>query len=143
MKKFLLFLACAITLSANELIIKQSKYGVSQTIQNIKEIVTKEGMGVFAIINHHGNAGMVGMEMREAKLIIFGNPKMGTKLMQENILLGLDLPMKVLVFRDKDEKVKLAYRNASWLKDAHALKNETLIQEADKRLDDITDKASK
>ncbi|MBU1659346.1 DUF302 domain-containing protein [bacterium] len=143
MKKLLLIVACGITLLANDIIIKQSKYSVSQTIENIKDIVKSKGMGVFAIINHQGNAGMVGMQIQESKLIIFGNPELGTPLMQENILASLDLPLKVLVYRDSENKVKLAYRNATWLQGIHGFKNNEAVMKIDEGLDKITDKASK
>jgi len=143
MKKFLLVMACGISLFANDIIIKESHYSVSKTIENIKNIVTKKGLSVFTVVNHQANAKGVGMRMRESELIIFGNPKIGTKLMQENILVGLDLPMKILVYRDGDKKVKLAYRNGTWLKNKHALKNNKLTSKVDNALNNITDKARK
>jgi len=141
MRKILLFLVCVVSIYANELTIKESKYGVSQTIQNIKEIVTEKGFGVFAIINHKGNAGMVGMEMQEAKVIIFGNPKAGTKLMQEDIHTALDLPLRVLVYRDSPKSVKVAYRKISTLKKDFNLKNDQFLEAMDKGLEAIITKA--
>jgi len=134
-------LVCVVSIYANELTIKESKYGVSQTIQNIKEIVTEKGFGVFAIINHKGNAGMVGMEMQEAKVIIFGNPKAGTKLMQEDIHTALDLPLRVLVYRDSPKSVKVAYRKISTLKKDFNLKNDQFLEAMDKGLEAIITKA--
>ena len=134
-------MVCVVSIYANELTIKESKYGVSQTIQNIKEIVTEKGFGVFAIINHKGNAGMVGMEMQEAKVIIFGNPKAGTKLMQEDIHTALDLPLRVLVYRDSPKSVKVAYRKISTLKKDFNLKNDQFLEAMDKGLEAIITKA--
>ncbi|NEW60368.1 DUF302 domain-containing protein, partial [Sulfurovum sp. bin170] len=102
MRKFLLILALGLSLAANDITIKDSNYSVNKTIDNIKTIVKKKGLGVFAIINHKGNAKAVGMNMRESKVIVFGNPKLGTALMKENILSALDLPIKVLVYEDVD-----------------------------------------
>lgn len=141
MRKFLLFLVCTYSLVASELVIKESRYGVSQTIQNIKEIVVSKGFGVFAIVNHKGNAGMVGMEMPEAKVIIFGNPQAGTKLMQEDIHSALDLPLRVLVYRDSPKSVKVAYRKVSDLKKDFNLKNDQLLGAMDKGLEAIIAKA--
>ncbi|MDY0117884.1 MAG: DUF302 domain-containing protein [Sulfurimonadaceae bacterium] len=142
MKKLLLLLACALSLYSSELIIKESKYGVSQTIQNIKEIVTSQGFGVFAIIDHRANAGLVGMEMREAKVIVFGNPKAGTKLMQEDILSALDLPLRVLVYRDSPQSVKVVYRNVSTLEKDFNLKDTNHLTTMDKGLEAIVKKAT-
>jgi len=142
-KKLLIILALGYSLFANDLIIKNSKHSVSDTIKNIKTIVKKKGLGVFADINHKGNAKAVGMTMRESKLIVFGNPKLGTKLMQENILAALDLPIKILVYEDVDGSVKIAYRTASWLKGLHGLKANKTVAKIDDGLDKLTDKAGR
>ncbi len=142
-KIFLILMALSFSLLANNVIIKNSNYGVTETINNIKTIVKKKGLGVFAVINHRGNAKAVGMTMRESKLIVFGNPKLGTALMQENILAALDLPVKILVYEDVDGSVKIAYRNASWLKGLHGLKDNKTVALIDHGLDKLTDKAGR
>ena len=143
MKKLILVMACGISLLANDIIIKESNYSVTQTVKNIKNILDKKGLHLFSVINHQANAKKAGMKMRESKLVIFGNPKMGTRLMNDNILVGLDLPMKVLVYKDKDKKVKLAYRDGSWLKKQHSLTLDKLTSKATNALNKITNKASK
>ncbi len=143
MRIFLSLLALSFSLFANDIIIKNSNYNVSDTIKNIKTIVKKKGFGVFAVINHKGNAKAVDMTMRESKVIVFGNPKLGTALMQENILSALDLPLRILVYEDVDGSVKIAYRNASWLKGLHGLKNNETVSRIDDGLDNLTDKAGR
>ena len=143
MNKILLILICTLSLSANDIIIKESNYSVDKTVENIKNIVTKKGLKVFNIINHHENAKNNDIEMQESTLIIFGNPKIGTVMMKENILSSLDLPMKVLVYKDNDKKVKLAYRDGSWLKKTHSLTNEKIASKVNGALDKITTKAAK
>ncbi len=141
MKNILAVLALSIGLFANDIIIKPSDYTVDETIANIKTIVKEKGFGVFAVINHQGNAKMVDMTLNEAKVIIFGNPKVGTRLMQEEITVALDLPLRVLVFKDEEGQVKLAYRDGSWIKSHHLLKTDELTDKVNKGLDAITDKA--
>jgi len=141
MKKLLLFLVSVIALNASDIRIVESKYSVSQTIQNIKNIVTSKGFEVFAIIDHKQNAKAVKMEMPAAKVILFGNPKAGTKLMQEDILSALDLPLRVLVF--KKSGVKIAYRNVSALKADFKLSNNKQLDAMDKGLSAIIDEARK
>ena len=143
MNKILLVMVFSISLFANDIIVKDSRYSVTQTVNNIKSIVREKGLGVFAIINHKGNAKAVGMTMRESKLIVFGNPKLATALMQENILSALDLPIKVLVYEDVEGKVKIAYRDASWLKQLHGLKDNKTVALIDHGLDKLTSKAGK
>jgi len=141
-KYLLVLILLSSSVFANEIIIKSSKHSVNETINKIKTIVKKKGLGVFAIINHRGNAKSVGLTMRESKVIIFGNPKLGTEVMQENILAALDLPIRILVYEDVDGSVKIAYRDASWLKSLHGLKNNKTVAMIDHGLDKLTDKAA-
>ena len=142
-KFFLVLVILSASIFASDIVIKDSKYNVHDTINNIKAIVKAKGLGVFAVINHKGNAKSVGLDMRETKVIIFGNPKLGTKLMQENILAALDLPIKILVYEDIDGSVKIAYRNASWLKNLHGLGDNKTVALIDHGLDKLTDKAGR
>ncbi|WP_457745189.1 DUF302 domain-containing protein [Sulfurimonas sp.] len=141
MKNILLVLLVSISLFANEIIVKESHCSVNQTVQNIKNIVSKKRLHVFAVINHSGNAKMVGMKLNESKMIIFGNAKLGTSLMQQEMTIGLDLPLRILVYRDTDGKVKMAYRDGSWLANHHILNANKKIQKINNALNKITDKA--
>ncbi|MDF1882352.1 DUF302 domain-containing protein [Sulfurimonas sp. SAG-AH-194-C21] len=121
MKKITLIVAMALSLVANDIIVKESCVDVTTTAHNIKDIVSSKGLSVFALINHSGNAKMVDMKLNESKMVIFGNPKLGTALMQQDMTVGLDLPLRILVFKDNDGKVKMAYRDGSWLASKHVL----------------------
>ncbi len=120
-KKIALLLATTLSLMANDIIIKPSCTDVTTTVQNIKKIVKKKGLKVFATINHSGNAKMVNMKLNESKMVIFGNAKLGTALMQQDMTVGLDLPLRILVYTDTDGRVKMAYRDGSWLANKHIL----------------------
>ncbi len=141
MRMFLMILTLASSLFAGDIIVKPSEYSVDETIKNIKQIVKAKGFGVFAVINHQGNAKMADMELNESKVIIFGNPKVGTFLMQEDMKVALDLPLRILVYKDKSDQVKIAYRDGSWIKDHHLLTSDTLTNQINKGMDSITDKA--
>ena len=121
MKKIVLALIAVVALGANDIIVKNSCVDVRTTANNIKKIVTTKGLNVFAIINHSGNAKMVGMKLNDSKMVIFGNAKLGTALMQQDMKVGLDLPLRILVYKDKDGQVKMAYRDGSWLAKRHIL----------------------
>ena len=140
-KKTLLLLVLSIALFANNIIVKKSSCSVSQTANNIKKIVTKKGLHVFAIINHSGNAKMVHMKLNESKMIVFGNAKLGTSLMQQDMTVGLDLPLRILVYRDTDGEVKMAYRDGSWLAGKHILNAKKKITKINIAMDKITTKA--
>ena len=137
MKKFLLFLLSTLALYGDDILIKESKHSVSQTIENIKENVLSKDFSVFGIIDHEANAKASGMEMQEAKVIIFGNPKAGTKLMQEDVLTALDLPLRVLVYRDASKNVQVAYRKVSELQKDFNLKDIKHLMAMDKGLEAI------
>jgi len=141
MKKILLLAVMSLSLFANDIIIKESHCSVNKTVQHIKNIVAKKGLHVFAIINHSGNAKAVNMKLNESKMVIFGNPKLGTALMQQDMSVGLDLPLRILVFRDTDGKVKMAYRDGSWLANHHLLNAAQKIMKMNDAMDKITTKA--
>ncbi|WP_428739753.1 DUF302 domain-containing protein [Sulfurimonas sp.] len=130
-----------LNLSASDMIIKKSECSVDETVMNIKSIVKKKGLSIFATINHDANAKAVGMELQEAKMVMFGNPKLGTKLMQEDITAGLDLPLRILVYKDSYGEVKMAYRDGSWLAEHHIIKAQQRVAKVNNAMDNITKKA--
>jgi len=97
------------------LIIKQSDFGVEKTIDRLGIAFERAGIKVFARINHATGAKSVGMDLPPTTTLIFGTPKIGTPLMQSNPAIGLDLPLKVIVWKDADGTVKLAYSDPAWL----------------------------
>ncbi|QFR49893.1 DUF302 domain-containing protein [Sulfurimonas lithotrophica] len=143
MKKIVLITLFVSSMFANDIIIKQSSYSVDKTMQNIKDILNAKGLNIFAVIDHQKNAKNIDMNMNESKVIIFGNPKVGTKFMNENMASGLDLPLKIIIYKDKDSKVKLAYRDGTWLKKEHGLSSNKLINKVSNALNNITNKAIK
>jgi uncharacterized protein (DUF302 family) len=134
MKKFLLMISFITLTFANDVVLKESCVDVSTTLNNLRNIVESKGLSVFAVINHSANAKMVDMKLNESKMIIFGNPKLGTALMQQDMQVGLDLPLRILVYRDSDGKVKMAYRDASWLESKHILNAPKKIAKVDKAM---------
>ncbi|RDH85907.1 MAG: camphor resistance protein CrcB [endosymbiont of Galathealinum brachiosum] len=91
------------------MITKKSNFNVSTTINRLENILNKKGIKIVAKIDHTTAAASVDMELRPTQLIIFGNPKIGTPLMQHNQLTGLELPMKVLAWEDKDGDTWVGY----------------------------------
>ena len=80
-----------------------------------------KGMTVVARIDHAAGAAAVGLPLRPTELLIFGNAKGGTPLMQANQAIGIDLPLKALVFEDDAGKVWLAYNDPRWLARRHGM----------------------
>ncbi|HEX4207486.1 MAG TPA: DUF302 domain-containing protein [Ktedonobacteraceae bacterium] len=108
-------------MSDNGLITVASRFSVRETINRLTTAATGAGLLIFAHIDHAKNATQVGMELRPTELLIFGNPKGGTPLMQDKQTIGIDLPFKALAWEDENGKVWLTYNEATWLATRHEL----------------------
>jgi uncharacterized protein (DUF302 family) len=108
-------------MSNNGLITVASRFSVRETIDRLTAAITSAGLLVFARIDHAAGAAQVGMELRPTELLIFGNPRGGTPLMQDRQTAGIDLPVKALVWEDEEGKVWLTYNEAKWLATRHEL----------------------
>ena len=142
-KRFLaLTLALPLLLNAGDLIVKSGALSVDDTIAKIEKIVnSKEGLGVFSIIDHKKGAKKAKMELSDTKVILFGNPKLGTKLMQSDPLVALDLPMRVLVYSENNE-TKIVYRDPKKWSENFKLEGNKMVEKMVKAMDAITTKAS-
>ena len=99
----------------------QSNFGAKETMDRLEAEVQANGLTVFARGDHARGAADVGMQLRPTELLIFGNARGGTPLMQSNQITGIDLPLKALVYEDAAAKVWLAYNNPSWIAGRHGL----------------------
>lgn len=93
----------------NDVIQIKSEYDMIQTLSRFKEILAKKGMNIFAEIDHQAGASSVGLKIHPTTLLIFGNPEIGTKLIQCQQTIGLDLPLKVLFSVDEHHQTLLSY----------------------------------
>jgi uncharacterized protein (DUF302 family) len=103
------------------LITVQSRFGVTETIDRLTEVVKRAGLLVFARIHHAAGARDVGASLRPTELLVFGNPRGGTPLMQDRQLAGIDLPVKALAWEDEDGKIWLSYNDPNWIAERHGL----------------------
>ena len=97
--------------AAETLVTVKSPHDARQTMDRLEKIVTEEGMKVFARVDHAAGAASVGAELRPTELLIFGNPKGGTPFMACAQTVGIDLPLKALVWLDAEGQVWLGYNN--------------------------------
>jgi uncharacterized protein (DUF302 family) len=93
---------------------KLSPLPVADTVSRVEAVLSAKGIKLFAVIDHSGEAGNVGLELRDTKLVIFGSPKAGTPVMVAAPLAALDLPLKLLVWAD-GEQTKVSYMSPSEL----------------------------
>jgi uncharacterized protein (DUF302 family) len=106
------------------LVTTPSEYGPTETMARLESAIKAAGMSVFAKIDHSTAAADVGMSLRSTEVVIFGNAKGGTLLMQEHQAAGIDLPLKALVYQDESGRVFLAYNDPHWIAERHGLGSE-------------------
>jgi uncharacterized protein (DUF302 family) len=108
-------------MSTNGLITVASKFSVGETLDRLTTALTTAGLQVFARIDHARGAESVNMQLRPTELLIFGNPRGGTPLMQDKQTAGIDLPIKALAWQDETGQVWLTYNEAEWIAARHNL----------------------
>jgi uncharacterized protein (DUF302 family) len=96
-----------------------SAFGPKDTMDRLEAVVRSKGMTVFARIDHAAGAAGVGLTLRPTELLIFGNARGGTPLMQAKQTIGLDLPLKALVWEDASGKTWLSYNDPAWVVSRH------------------------
>jgi uncharacterized protein (DUF302 family) len=115
-------IAASFSVAASDGLIKyQSNYSVKETADRFESIAKSKGLTLFARIDHQKNASGVDLELRPTEVIILGNPKVGTPLMQCEQDVAIDLPQKVLVTEDSNKKVWLSYNDPNYLMERHAI----------------------
>lgn len=124
------------------LVTLQSNHSVKDTADKLASILESKGMTVFARVDHQKNAAGVNLELRPTQVIMFGNPKAGTPLMQCEQSVAIDLPQKILISEDADNKVWLSYNNPDYLKTRHDIQGcDTAIDNISKALSGISQAA--
>jgi len=105
----------------NGLVTVKSSHRVRDTIDRLVAQVTAKGLTVFARIDHAKGAEDVGLPLRPTELLIFGNAKGGTPLMQAQQTIGIDLPLKALAYEDAEGTAWLCYNDPAWLAARHGI----------------------
>jgi uncharacterized protein (DUF302 family) len=112
-------------MAVDGLISKRSSFGPEETMRRAEAEVKAKGLTVFAHVDHAAGAEAVGLPLRPTDLLIFGNAKGGTPLMQSVQTIGIDLPLKMLVWQDADGVTWLSYNDPAWLAHRHGLDDAT------------------
>jgi len=103
----------------NSIISVESAHSVTDTMDRLETALKEKGMGIFGRVDHTANARKVDLDMPETQLLIFGNPKLGTKLMLSAPNIALDLPMKMLASEAPDGKVYLRWVDPTHVQSFH------------------------
>lgn len=96
-----------------------TSFGPKETMDRLETEIRAQGMAVFARIDHAAGAAEVGLTLRPTELIIFGNARGGTPLMQSVQTVGIDLPLKALVWQDAARKTWISYNEPNWIAQRH------------------------
>lgn len=101
-------------------------HSVDATVEKLKTLLADKGMHLFALIDHSAEAAKVDMKMPPTQLLLFGNPKAGTPLMLASPSIAIDLPLKLLVWEDREAKAWITYNSPQYLRERHSLPAELL-----------------
>jgi len=139
-----LLLVSLSSVAADGMLVRASEFSVNETMNRLEEAVKQAGFTVMARINHAAAAKKVDLELQPTELLIFGKPKAGTLLMQASASVGLDLPLKYLVWRNAEGKVQIGWNDPSWLKSRHAISGQDkLLNKMAGALSKFAEQASK
>ena len=107
--------------SADGLVAVKSPYSAKDTMTRFEEAVTKKGLTVFARIDHAAGAAKIGKTLRPTEVLVFGNPQGGTPFMECEQSVGIDLPLKALVWEDAAAQVWVGYNDPVYLAQRHGV----------------------
>jgi uncharacterized protein (DUF302 family) len=107
------------TPSSGGVITKPSSKSLAQTIDGLKRLIAERGFTVFNVIDHNGVAERAGVQMPDSKLVMFGKPNVGATVMLAAPLAALDIPLKVLVWEDRNGAVSVSYNSPRFLAERH------------------------
>jgi uncharacterized protein (DUF302 family) len=105
----------------NGLVTIASAHNTRETTERLLAALAAHNMTVFARIDHAAGAASAGLPLRPTEVVLFGNPKGGTALMQDRQTAGIDLPLKALVWEDEAGKTQLSYNDPQWIAQRHGL----------------------
>ena len=108
-------------MSEDGLVSVASKHSVKDSLDRLEAELKTKAIAVFARIDHAEGAAAVAMPLRPTEVLIFGSPKAGTPLMQSKQTIGIDLPLKALVWQDEAGATWLSYNDPAWLAKRHGL----------------------
>jgi uncharacterized protein (DUF302 family) len=106
------------------LISLKSTLPVKESVDRLVHLVESTGLTVFCRVDHAAGAAAVGMQLRPTTVVMFGNAKGGTPLMQASQTIGIDLPLKVLAWEDASGQAWLSYNDPVWLTERHGIQTE-------------------
>jgi uncharacterized protein (DUF302 family) len=138
-----LLMSCLVThaAAADGLIAVKSPRGAKATMDRLEELVKLRGLNVFARIDHAAGAATVGKTLRPTAVLIFGHPPGGTPFMECAQSVGIDLPLKALVWEDASAQTWIGYNDPAWLAKRHEVANCPAVENLRKALGGLAEAA--
>lgn len=135
-------ISCVPDSKDNGLIIKESPYSVDVTYDKLRTLISKNAnLKILLELDHSKNAANAGLQLKPTRILLFGNPKLGTPLMQESATTSIDLPQKIIVYTEDGKNTKIAYNNPSYLKQRHdIIGQDAILDKISNALNNITNK---
>jgi CubicO group peptidase (beta-lactamase class C family)/uncharacterized protein (DUF302 family) len=127
--------------TSDRFVAQESKFGVDDTIARLERQLKAQNVPVFALFDHDDNARKADMQLRPTRVLVFGNPRVGTRLMQASQPAALDLPLRVTVWQDERGRVWVGYRDLEALAAEHGIKEPDTIAAMARALDGLVAKA--
>ncbi|MDI1283306.1 MAG: serine hydrolase [Reyranella sp.] len=119
------------------IVTRESKFSVDETVARLEAQLAARKIPVFATFDHADNARKVGLELRPTKVIVFGNPQVGTKLMQERQAIALDLPLRLSVWEDGRKRVWVSYHGVGEIAGQYGVKDKAVVMAMERLLDGL------
>lgn len=105
----------------------ESENTLPTAVAKLEKLITAQGLTHFSTIDHRANARNVNMNLKPETVVVFGNPKMGTVLMNCNPSMGLDLPLRMLFTTDYEGKTTITYTNPEYWSLKHNIKDKNCL----------------
>ena len=123
----------------NGLISQKSQYSVKETLDRLEGALRKKGFTIVLRLRHDASAEKSGLSLRPTELLLFGNPKVGTHLMASQQTAGIDLPMKMLAWKDEAGQVWLSYNDPAYIARRHGITDrDKIVAKMSKALDNFS-----
>ncbi|MBL8429086.1 MAG: DUF302 domain-containing protein [Dechloromonas sp.] len=137
----LLISISSITQAADGLIAVKSPHSAKETMNRFEEVAKQKGLNVFARIDHAAGAAKIGKKLLPTEVLIFGNPQGGTPFMECAQSVGIDLPLKALVWEDASGQVWIGYNDPAYLAQRHGAAQCPAVGNLSKALSGLTGEA--
>jgi uncharacterized protein (DUF302 family) len=131
----------AVADAAEGLVEIESPHGAAATMDRLVELVDARGLTVFARIDHAAGASEVGRSLRPTALLIFGNPQGGTPFMECAQTIGIDLPLKALVWEDASSRIWLGYNDPGFIAERHGVEDCPVVENLRQALEGLAEAA--